>query len=457
MEKLNYHYKKDVVYLPNVFISRGKMTISLSIFILLIELLILIISLPLSVLGVNEIVAITIFNIVLIGYREYVTDGRRLTFSSALLLYIIATEFGLVLPYKLVGESVVSDYSPWVIRFLHSEQLLKGLVLGNLAIISFEIGKYISRRKKPLKEKTQQDNRLGDTNIQKKLNFVANVSLFTVLFFFCYHILSGGMYLFSTYDVYRTSSAYNSPIYDFILVLFYVGTIYMAAAGSIRKNLLGWGIWLLIVAIFALNGNKGEFLYSLLAVLGMKGVEGSKINRRQIIVIIVIVFLVIPTITSLRNIGVVENLSQLSFKPFDAFVEMGMQMRINVEVLDAYEVNKIEPLYGRSYIQPIVNIFTPFLEHEYATTQIREMFPGMGFTQVIESYLNFGIFGVIFFHFLIGYFVSFKEAIVKSRYELAYVGTITCILINATRNYFAFVIGQILIVTSIYIIVRKLR
>ena len=36
--------------------------------------------------------------------------------------------------------------------------------------------------------------------------------------------------------------------------------------------------------------------------------------------------------------------------------------------------------------------------------------------------------------------------------KLAYIGTITCILINATRNYFAFVPGQIVIVSIIYLV-----
>lgn len=82
------------------------------------------------------------------------------------------------------------------------------------------------------------------------------------------------------------------------------------------------------------------------------------------------------------------------------------------------------------------------------------MFGGMGFNQVIESYLNFGIPGIVLFFGLMGYGIGYAENRIRTRVGMAYLGTITCVLINATRNYFAFVPGHLLIVTAVFIFVK---
>lgn len=399
-----------------------------------------------------------IYALITVGLIAFITlkrDSHRLTYSSALLLYTLATQFGLVIPCLLIGRGVVDNYSDYTLRFLDNLYLAPAIILGVIAVTSYVLGVQFSKENDFGAGFVKPSVRIIDGNVERRMYLIGIFSLSTVLLFFAYHIFSGGTKLFSTYEMYRGSSACTSSIYSYILILFYVGTIYLASAGEILLHKIGWFLWLLLVIIFALNGNKGEFLYATLAVLGMKGTEGKKINGKLIVAILLLVFLVIPSITALRGIGVADNLSQISFNPFDAFTEMGMQIRTSIYGLEDVAMGKYDYLYGRSYWQPIFNILTPFFSHSQATAVMKDVYWGYGFSQVIESYINFDILGTMVYFFFVGFFLGRFENKPMSKCQLAYLGTITCILINATRNYFAFVPGQILMVSVIYFVCKR--
>ncbi|NLZ94891.1 MAG: O-antigen polysaccharide polymerase Wzy [Bacteroidales bacterium] len=394
---------------------------------------------------------------VLIILGSIKTDNRRITYSTALMLYTIVTQFGLAIPYLFFGRDTFPEYSDWTLGFMQSDYLSKAMILGVIAITSLNIGVLIARKKKPIETETvgylKEDIIFGN-----RMYLASLILLSIVLLFFAYNILSGGMSIASTYETFRRSSAYNSSIYSYILIIFYVGTLYLASAGSIKHHKVGWGLWSIIVLVFALNGNKGEFMYALLAVIGMKGVEGQKINRKMVLLIALTLFLIIPGITSLRSIGILGNIRNARINLFDAFGEMGMQLRMTVYTLRDIANRRYGYLWGESYWRPIFNILTPIIiKHTQATAAVRALYPGNGYSQVAESYLNFNIPGVIFFYFIIGYLLGKYEAKITNRGRLAYLGTIVCILINATRNYFAFVPGHILLVTLIYLVAIRLK
>ena len=383
-------------------------------------------------------------------------DKGRITYTSALLFYTMAIQFGFALPYLFFGRETFHSYTDYTLRFMQSPYLSKAIMLGVIAVASMREGVLFSRRNSIFLEDITREYGT-DEKTSNRLYVASIVLLLAVLVFFAYNILTGGMRLVSTYEVFRQSSAYNSSIYSYILILFYVGTIYLASAGTVKTHKLGWGIWLLLVLLFALNGNKGEFMYAMLAVVGMKGIEGQKITGKMLLMFALVLFLIIPGITSLRNIGIIGNLRNAQLDVFDAFGEMGMQIRTSVYVLQDIGDGKYGYLWGRSYWQPIFNIITPFLSHTQATAVIREMYPGHGFSQIIESYLNFHIIGVFAFFFIIGLLFGREEIRVRNKNQLAYFGTIVCIFINATRNYFAFVPGQIIIVSLLYLVITKTK
>ena len=253
------------------------------------------------------------------------------------------------------------------------------------------------------------------------------------------------------------SPLYTDVLYHIVLILFYLSTLCLSTCGSIKDNKAGWLCWLLIALIFAMNGNKGEFMYALLSVLGVRGSQGQKISPTTVVIVGLIVFLVIPTITTLRGQGIVSNISSASPSAFAAFTEMGMQIRTCVYTLEHLDNGTFDFLYGQSYWQPIVNILTPFNDHEIATMNVRRTFPGYGYSQTIESYLNFGILGVIgYFSIVGGLLCKYENKFAKDIMKLALLGSITCTLINVTRNYFAFVPGHILIAYVYYLCIKKI-
>lgn len=401
-------------------------------------------------------VYISIISSFLCVYNCIFLYDKRYSLSSAFITYTIFTQFGLIIPWFLEGNSVVEHYEYWTLRFLESTSLPNAILLGCIAITSYEISRFLTiinlQNKTFLDLDTENIETPENSHIDNKF---AICLLSLTLVFFIYHILTGGLIIAGTYEQYMNSRAYNSPLYPYILIIFYIGTIYLAICGPVRLNKLGWIIWFFNVFVFAINGNKGEFLYSLLAVLGLKGVLGSKISKKIILIGIVLLFILIPSITSLRNIGITKNLSSVSFNFFSAFVEMGMQIRTSVYTLEKMNTGEIEQLWGQSYWQPIINILTPFMEHNIATSKIRSLFPGYGYNQIIESYINFKLFGPILFFSIISFLLTKYENIVKNKIQLAFLGSITTVLINATRNYFAFVPGQITICLFVYILAKR--
>ena len=394
--------------------------------------------------------------IILIAWSVIKTDKRRLSYSSALLCYITATQFGLVIPYVFIGMDALANYSSYTLRFLDSEYFPKAIGLGVIAVNAFEVGVLLSRKKYGNVFLARKETDYGNGG-DKRPQVVGTMLLILVLFFFLANIATGRMLLFSTYEQFMQSKFYGSSLYSYILILFYVGMIYLASAGNIRENWKSWTVWVLIVVIFAANGNKGEFMYALLAVFGMLGVKGKKVSGKTIFVLFCLLFIAIPSITRLRSIGIVGNLSSLGFNPIEAFTEMGMQIRTSVYTLEGLAAGSIHSLSGMSYIQPVINMLTPFLPHTQATADIRDMFWGYGYSQVIESYLNFNLAGVLAFFGITGYLLGKYEALANTRNKVAYLGTVTCIMINASRNYFAFVPGQLVIVTIIYVFTMRIK
>ena len=405
-------------------------------------------------LSLKGCVIFAIFALIATIWSELKSDKHRITYSTALLLYTAVTQLGLVVVYAFLGREILDNYHDYTLRFLWSPYLCRVVLWAVLAILVYEISKQFARNRYIVKDDIQYESLT--TSDSNRLKVFSTILLMVVLLYFIYNILTGGMTLFSTYEQFRNSRVSSTSLYSYILIIFYVGTIYLASAGTVKECWFGWLIWLIQVILFAFNGNKGEFMYSLLAVIGMKGIQGRRITLKMILGTGALLFIVIPSITSLRRIGIAQNLNQITFNPVEAFTEMGMQLRVSVRTLELIEDRSTSFLYGRSYWQPLFNIITPFMSHSQATAHIRNILGGIGFSQVAESYLNFGVFGIVAFYGIVGYNLSKAETRARDRYFLAYVGTITCILINATRNYFAFVPGQVVLVTVIYFIARRL-
>ncbi len=406
--------------------------------------------------SVNECVYYALVSVVLVAWSIIRVDEYRLTFSAALLCYLITTQLGLIIPYVLTNGEALSRFAKHILTFLGSDNLPMAVLLGALSVNASALGIMLSRQRRAIRLRMQESLSFQGEDARRFL-YAGTILLTIVFLFFAYHVATGGMRLFGSYGDYMHSSAYKASRYGLILVLFAVGTLYIASAGHVKKHWKSWFLWSLIAAIFALNGNKGEFLYALLAVFGMQGTMGKRISKGTVLLIFFLLFIVIPTVTALRGMGVAGNLSEMKFTAFSAFTEMGMQIRTTVVTLEGLADGTFDYLNGMSYIQPLINIMTPFSEHHIATQHITRMYDGWGYNQAAESYLNFGVWGVVLYFFIVSYLIGRSETHIRSARTLAYWGTVVCILVNATRNYFAFVPGQIVIVTMIYFIALHVK
>lgn len=100
--------------------------------------------------SVNITVAMvmSIVTLAIVVYSIITIYDRRLSLSSALLLYIVATQFGLALPYLLLGRDSMPEYSDYVLRFMQSDQLIRSLLMGNLAVATFEFARRLAAPKR---------------------------------------------------------------------------------------------------------------------------------------------------------------------------------------------------------------------------------------------------------------------------------------------------------------------
>ncbi|MGL5382549.1 MAG: O-antigen polysaccharide polymerase Wzy, partial [Culicoidibacterales bacterium] len=117
--------------------------------------------------------------------------------------------------------------------------------------------------------------------------------------------------------------------------------------------------------------------------------------------------------------------------------------------------------YGFSYINPLVNILDAFIPTNIRLVapmsfNFQELYASWGFSQVAESYANFGVIGVMLYHFIIGFLIRNMEMKQLRGSDLALWGSIVAILINVTRNRFALFFGQAFILLLIITLIRFL-
>ena len=69
--------------------------------------------------GIFSAKSSAVYALITIGLIAFIIlkrDSHRLTYSSALLLYTVATQFGLVIPYLLIGREVAGNYTYYTLR-----------------------------------------------------------------------------------------------------------------------------------------------------------------------------------------------------------------------------------------------------------------------------------------------------------------------------------------------------
>lgn len=379
--------------------------------------------------------------------------------TSVIMLYTILTQFGLVVIYYILGETYLQNYTSYTLRFLKSEQLSEAILLGTIAIITYAIAANVELTQKRIALPFSR-NVAENLSDNKGIVNIGYVFLIIVFLFYCFYLAIGAFTVGGSYSEFRDNVISTSNIYAYILMLYSMGIVFVIAAGDKKQIKIGIILYCLSAFILLMTGNKGEVFYSVLACIGVAKYRDFKVDKKIILLMCAIVFVIIPFVTANRETGISNSINNVSLNFTDAFSEMGMQIRVSVYVLDEMVSGTRNLMFGYSYYAPVINIISkivPFIGLRLVTPSdynFLTKYAGMGFSQVAESYCNFGIVGIIIFFFVIGKMMAKKERSKLNRYQLAFWGCITSILINATRNRFAFVLGQALI---IYIVITVIE
>ncbi|MBO4339105.1 MAG: O-antigen polysaccharide polymerase Wzy [Clostridia bacterium] len=425
------------------------------------KLLILIFFLAVNIIAVTRTSpkSASILSAVTVFVCLFLTIKRKygVTPTICLLIYTILTQFGLVWPYVVLGNGVLSNYNIYTLRFLKSIYLPQAICIASVAIICFSIGFIIADKetKNELEEHANHilsDDGLSQTGIVVSCAIILSITLLVFIF----GILRGDISIFGSYSDYMSSELYSNSFYVYLLLFYGIGTVFLFTINDKKIRNILFIIWFLIAAILFLTGNKGEVLYAAFTCYGFIAIEKKKANRKLIVLGLIMLFLIIPLITNSRPDGVVANLNNIKFSFTDAFVEMGMQIRMSVFMINDVKTGVRHLLLGKSYYNPVlmlINHFIPLFGHlEIATRDIYDIYKGYGSSQVAESYLNFGLYGVVGFFGILGFILRHFEQKIDTTFGLALFGCVVFVFMNATRNHFYFVPVQLVIVFSLFLV-----
>ena len=375
--------------------------------------------------------------------------------SFSLATYYIATQFGVSWFVMALPMGSMEGSSYLINGWLKSVNYVRAVELGIIGLASYSmfviIGLSVRRRYFRIIKYPKSDS-------ARRIMYVFGLSSLLLSLLILTFCISTGMFSLSgDYLKFRRFSESHETLWSIVVLLISVGSIFGFTGGFKMKMLPYYGLFGLTALIVLGTGNKGEILYPALAISGIAIKLIGKIPTRLILLGIFIVLVLIPSITILRYDGIFKNSSELVFSFADAFIEMGAQLRLSVFVLDIVGVYPYDYLYGYSYINPIFTIadsflpFIPKLEIPQTYSYFDDFYK-FGFSQVAESYANFGVFGVVIFYALLGMITSKWDSIRKDFIKLGLYGVWLSILINMTRNRFSFVLGQSVLVYVVWLV-----
>ena len=375
-------------------------------------------------------------------------------FSLVLMMYLIFTQFGICMFVYAIPISIVEGSGYYNSEWINGINFIKAVELGIIALIVYALAVVWKQNSELGRRKSLSYVNWKVFESSDGLYYSGLLLLIMSLFSLICCIATGLFKLSGNYFDFRNFIDANETFWSLIVMFTNIGIVFCFASGNRKNKNIFYIIFGFIALIILGTGNKGEILYPLLAVFGININKNGKIDKKIIITGLIILLVIIPSITLLRYDGVLKSNSTLFLSLAGAFIEMGAQLRLSVFILDGIGTGSMGFIGGYSYISPFINIIDniiPFISglsmpQTYASW---ENFYKYGFSQVAESYANFGIYGVIIFHLLLGRLVSFFDLTNDPR-KLCLYGAWVTLFIIMTRNRFSSVPGQMLLVYLIW-------
>jgi hypothetical protein len=242
-----------------------------------------------------------------------------------------------------------------------------------------------------------------------------------------------------------------------ITIAFIGLSIAAAGASRIRFRLVSiiGVIWLGSLMYW---GFRGPALIAALIVYIIAKKKGLQIPHWMPIIAAATLLLILPLVRAGRELPLNNRLASISLDDFnilDAPAEMGMSIRPLVETVGL--VGPKDLRLGKTYWIAIKGIVPNLALHwEASSTESESDLPpnhwitmmvdpwsyknygGLGFSAIAEPYMNFGVFGVIVYFFLLSFFLIYLERLsIRSAYALAAWALILGPLLWTSRNDFS--------------------
>lgn len=383
--------------------------------------------------------------------------------SLAFLLYLIFTQFGTCFVIYAIPLTSLYSRGYYNTDWVRADSYPRAVQLGIMAVIVFVLivvrkGNCLAKRN--IIQRCQNIEKPSNTNY-RPIALVGLIMVGGIALFLSYLLAIGSINISGSYSDFLNYSQSNVSIWSTAMCLLPTGFAFAFTMGNRNDLKILYVLYFFVSIILLFTGNKGEVLYALLAAFGIYCYKKNEINKKVVIIGLLILFIIIPSVTAYRSTSVYGMLSKFFVSVSEPFVEMGYQIRLSVFMIDGVTNGFRNYLWGFSYINPIINIVNrllPFiprlatpLQYDFLTT-----YDTMGFSQVAESYANFGCIGVLVFFMIMGLVLAKFDNISQDDPKQSLYAGWLIIFINMTRNVFSFVFGQMIVVYIIWIIARIL-
>lgn len=363
--------------------------------------------------------------------------------NAMVFYYMILSQFGYVFSLVLFGSEANTRmvYSNGIVR---TDNFTIAIIISGLAVLLYSIsatnGSHIKFKIREFKF-----SYFDKYEVCENFIFYSQISILLIqlVISITTQFLFGDM-------LYSQRTELLGEKYPIIMYIYYFSECAMPliiATGSKRKIAVATMVYIPIVALQFLSGNRGEVMYGVLIIIAILSLKyKNAINVRRIIIFIVLSIIILPTIASVREGGT------FSFNGFSsqlsAFLsELGFQIVPTTYTVD-YIDNTHNYQFGATYLYDIVLRLAGILgcdttSMRLSMAKVDNMLPdfgyGLGYSQVAESYYNFGLIGIGVEMFIISRLGLLFEKKIKDDIDGSLIIIYVCMavnLVNITRNKF---------------------
>lgn len=280
------------------------------------------------------------------------------------------------------------------------------LILSTICILSFNVAYYLPFGKLWLFDTfTEQHYDLKKVTRYSYVLFFFGVLIECYFIFFDVGLASFMNLTRAGRSLLLQDSFYLASFYRQIIILSFLLSLVAYLETKSRKSKLLTIASLFVCVLNSIVSVSRASIISVLIPLVYLMYIYKKLKKSQVVYVGLCIFLLMVVWKYWISVGVVLNSDAIQI-----YSELGTWIKIGNNILTDMSSNKLDYIYGKSYIETLINLIMPFVGFEplskwYVRNYEFETYllgGGRGFSSAIEAYLNFGLMGCILVYFIYG-------------------------------------------------------